>query len=257
MGVFLNRYLELLTEASKPKKKTDEDPDAEKETRDAEAADAEDTEEGTDNQDDNPEGGDEETDQADDSEPGDEAEAEDEGNNEDEGEAEEGSEESGNEGEDASENEDDFSLDPEGGEDTDNDPPPDGLTDPDDDGSGDTTTDDENAEVNVQVNVLNLSKLDRLLLKRRCLSDYYDLRTSINTFRNIIDKNEASIDPDVREIAVRDLNQLYTRVSEYLMYKFSTTNYEENLQNYLLFMRSINDIVKTVDQNGQKGGKKS
>lgn len=256
MSVILNRYLQMLTEASKKdtKKKDASDDPADDETTPAEQNAEEDA------TDDNPEGGEEETNTDDDAESGDETETEDEGGEENEGETEDNNEESGTEGEDAEGegNEDDFSLDPDGGEgEDDNSPPPDGLTDPDDDGSNDDTSQDEGEETNVQTNVLNLSKLDRLLMKRRCLSDFYDLRTSINTFRNIIEKNEASIDPTVRETAVRDLNQLYTTLEDYLMYKFSYTNYEENLQNYLLFMRSMNDIVKTVDQNGQKSGKKS
>lgn len=256
MSVILNRYLQMLTEASKKdtKKKDASDNPADDETTPAEQNAEEDA------ADDNPEGGEEETNTDDDAESGDEAETEDEGGEENEGETEDDNEESGTEGEDAEGegNEDDFSLDPDGGEgEDDNSPPPDGLTDPDDDGSNDDTSQDEGEETNVQTNVLNLSKLDRLLMKRRCLSDFYDLRTSINTFRNVIEKNEASIDPTVRETAVRDLNQLYTTLEDYLMYKFSYTNYEENLQNYLLFMRSMNDIVKTVDQNGQKSGKKS
>lgn len=144
---------------------------------------------------------------------------------------------------------DDFSLDSDTPDDsTDNDPPPDGLVDPDDDGS--TDEEDPDAETNVHVNILSLSKLDRTLAKRRCLNDYYDLRTSIDTVRNIIDRNEAVVEPETRARAVEQLNKLYTTVSEYLMYKFAYSNYEDALQHYLLFMRAINDIVQNVKENG-------
>lgn len=250
MSMFLNRYLELLSEASKDdtkKKKTGDDPDAESEPAENEA---EETSTEGENEADDPESGTEEANETDDPESGDEAETEEEGDQEDSSTEEEGNDESGEDGENAGE--DDFSLDPDGGEEEDNSPPPDGLTDPDDDGSGDdpSSGDDPNAETNIQTNVLNLSKLDRLLMKRKCLADFYDLRTTVNTFRNIIEKNEASIEPTVREIAVRDLNKLYTSIEDYLMYKFAYINYEENLQNYFIFMQSMNAIVKNVDQNG-------
>lgn len=239
----------------------EDDPDAanEPDTQAEEDTDTDTTDEGDETTDDNTdtEGTDEETGENDDTEQGteDEGEETDEQNNEEENTDTEG------EGEN---NEDDFSLeDPTGegeGEGGDDGPPPDGLTDPDDDGSSDDTTsgeEDPDAETNVHTNVLQLSKLDRLMAKRKCLNDFYDLRTSIDTFRVVIEKNEAILNPDVRDIAVRDLNKLYTTVGEYLTYRFGFTNYEENLQNYFLFLRSMNEIIRNVNEKGLEKTKSS
>ena len=237
----------------------EDDPDAanEPDTQAEEDADTDTTDEGDENTDDNTdtEGTDEETGENDDTEQGteDEGEETDEQNNEEENTDTEG------EGEN---NEDDFSLeDPTGeGEGEGDGPPPDGLTDPDDDGSSDDTIsgeEDPNAETNVHTNVLQLSKLDRLMAKRKCLNDFYDLRTSIDTFRVVIEKNEAILNPDVRDIAVRDLNKLYTTVGEYLTYRFGFTNYEENLQNYFLFLRAMNEIIRNVNEKGLEKTKSS
>lgn len=239
----------------------EDDPDAanEPDTQAEEDTDTDTTDEGDETTDDNTdtEGTDEETGENDDTEQGteDEGEETDEQNNEEENTDTEG------EGEN---NEDDFSLeDPTGegeGEGGDDGPPPDGLTDPDDDGSSDDTMsgeEDPDAETNVHTNVLQLSKLDRLMAKRKCLNDFYDLRTSIDTFRVVIEKNEAILNPDVRDIAVRDLNKLYTTVGEYLTYRFGFTNYEENLQNYFLFLRSMNEIIRNVNEKGLEKTKSS
>ena len=121
--------------------------------------------------------------------------------------------------------------------------------DPDDDGSNDTEGDDT-TETNVQVNVLNISKLDRALAKRRCLHDFYDLRTSIDVFQKLIERNETVIDPDVREQSITELNRLFTSLNEYLTYRFSYTNYEDNLQNYFIFVKSLNGIIKNVQESG-------
>lgn len=218
----------------------------------------EDTDEGTDNQDESDaEGTDKETGEDNDTEQG----TEDEGENQDEQDDSEENQDDEGEGEndEGEGSEDDFSLggeeEGEGGDD--NEPPPDGLTDPDDDGSGDDSSTEDEGETNIHTNVLQLSKLDRLLAKRRCLNDFYDLRTSIDTFRAVIDKNEAIINPEVRDVAVRDLNKLYTVVGDYLQYRFGYTNYEENLQNYFIFIRELNAIVKNVNENGMKKSNKT
>lgn len=213
-------------------------------------------EEGEDNQDgDDTEGTEEETGEDNDTEQGneDETENEDEQNNEEET----GDDETEGEDNEGEGDEDDFSMNPDEEEGEDNEPPPDGLTDPDDDGSNDDASSEDEGETNIHTNVLNLSKLDRLLAKRKCLSDFYDLRTSVDTFRSVIENNEAVIDPDVRQAAVRDLNKLYTSIGEYLMYRFGYTNYEENLQNYFIFIRSMNDIVKVVGEKGMKNPNKT
>ena len=269
MSNFLNMYLQSLLEAPGDNRRTSnqrnrrsgdnpDDPDAQENQTDTQNTEEDTGEEGTDQEDaTSDEGSEEETGTDDDAEQGNEDETENQNDENNEGEEQDNENEGeDNEGEGGND-EDDFSLDPAGdeGEGDDNDPPPDGLTDPDDDGSNDNT-EDKDAETNVHVNVLNLSKIDRVLAKRRCLSDFYDLRTSIDTFRNIIENNEATIEPTVRDMAVRDLNKLYSTLEDYLMYKFSYTNYEENLQNYFIFMRNMNDIVKIVNKKGLNGKKK-
>lgn len=225
----MNIYLQALLEAAKDKEKEAEDTtdNAEEETDDA-----------------NLDG------DNDDSAAEDENSTEDENPEEDENNEEDSSEE--DKSEESESSEDDFSLDSDNTED--DDPIPDGLTDPDDDGSGDM--EDDNVEKNVHINILQLSKLDRTLAKRKCFSDFQELRTTITTFRNIISTNEATIDPDIREIAYSRLDKLYTQVTDYLTFKFSFINYEENLQNYLLFMKSMDSIVHFV-QGDEESSKKS
>ena len=142
---------------------------------------------------------------------------------------------------------DDFSLD-DAGEDDEN---PDGLVDPDDDGSGDDMG-DEDAEVNVHTNILQLSKLDRTLAKRKCFYDYQDLRSSITSFRNVIEDHEAQIDPTVRDYTLSELDSLYSNLTDYLTYKFSYINYEENLQNYMVFMAKLNKLINYVRSGGKE-----
>ena len=158
---------------------------------------------------------------------------------------------SSEEGTDADPETDDFSLDSgdatDGADDTDN---PDGLPSPDDDGSGDDMT-DEQAEKNVHVNILQLSKLDRALAKRRCFSDYQELRTSITSTKAMITNNEASIDPIIRDYATKKLDRLFAMTTDYLSYKFVYINYEENLQNYLLFAKALNDILQYIRTDGK------
>lgn len=156
--------------------------------------------------------------------------------------------------------EDDFSLDPDGGEEDDG-PPPDGLVDPDDDGEADIGSDDK--EVNIQTNILQLSKIDRLMAKRKLFADFKELRINITTYRNLLTDNEANVDPDVRELSYDKLDRLYTIITDYLTFKFSYINYEENLQTYLLFAKTLEDIIaiardddktKEVKKNKDKPG---
>lgn len=162
-----------------------------------------------------------------------------------------------NKGEDEPDDElgDDFDLDPDGGEEDSGEEPPDGLTSPDDDGSGDTSSDE--VETNIQTNILNLSKLDRTIAKRRLFTNFQDLRTQINTLRNIISNNEENIEVEIREKIYEDIDRAYSSVTDYMTYKFSFINYEENLQAYLLFSKMVQDIINYTSTNATKSGKKS
>lgn len=162
-----------------------------------------------------------------------------------------------NKGEDESDDElgDDFDLDPDGGEEDSGEEPPDGLTSPDDDGSGDVSSDE--VETNIQTNILNLSKLDRTIAKRRLFTNFQDLRTQINTLRNIIANNEENIEVEIREKIYEDIDCAYSSVTDYMTYKFSFINYEENLQAYLLFSKMVQDIINYTSTNATKSGKKS
>lgn len=139
---------------------------------------------------------------------------------------------------------DDFNMDPDGGSEDPGDNP-DGLPDPDDDGMDDT----DGVEQNIHLNILELSKLDRLMAKRKIYNDYKDLRASITSAKNLIDQNEAVIDADVRDYVVNKLDYLLSVVTDHLTYKFSFTNYEENLQAYLIFTKQLNDLLNFTRDN--------
>ena len=139
---------------------------------------------------------------------------------------------------------DDFNMDPDGGSE-DSGANPDGLPDPDDDGMDDT----DGVEQNIHLNILELSKLDRLMAKRKIYNDYKDLRASITSAKNLIDQNEAVIDADVRDYVVNKLDYLLSVVTDHLTYKFSFTNYEENLQAYLIFTKQLNDLLNFTRDN--------
>lgn len=147
---------------------------------------------------------------------------------------------------------DDFSLDPngdegpDGGEGEGNESNPDGLPSADDDGSADPDGDSDDAETNLHVNILKLSKLDRATAKETIYHHYMDLLSSIDTLLNIIDTNETVIEPETREKATGDLNRLRSQLRKFIKYKFTIINYEDALSSYMLFIRSINDIVKMI-----------
>lgn len=146
---------------------------------------------------------------------------------------------------------DDFNMDPDGSDDSegeDSGENPDGLPDPDDDGSDDT----DGAEQNIHTNILELSKLDRQMAKRKIFNDMKDLRSSVVAAKNMIDKNESVIDAAVREYVMGKLDYLYSVITDYLTYKFSFTNYEENMQNHLIFAKELNDLLNftKTNQNG-------
>ena len=176
-------------------------------------------------------------------------------NEEDAGQEEQNNEEDETGNDPTEQNEDDFSLDPEGGEEDDG-PPPDGLVDPDDDGEADLGSDDK--EVNIQTNILQLSKIDRLMAKRKLFADFKELRINITTYRNLLTDNEANVDPDIRELSYDKLDRLYTIITDYLTFKFSYINYEENLQTYLLFVKTLEDIIAIArDEDKTKEIKKN
>ena len=146
---------------------------------------------------------------------------------------------------------DDFNMDPDGSDDSegeDSGENPDGLPDPDDDGTDDT----DGAEQNIHTNILELSKLDRQMAKRKIFNDMKDLRSSVVAAKNMIDKNESVIDAAVREYIMGKLDYLYSVITDYLTYKFSFTNYEENMQNHLIFAKELNDLLNftKTNQNG-------
>ena len=150
--------------------------------------------------------------------------------------------------------EDAFSFDND--EEEDDGPNPDDLPDPDD--AGDDPADDAE-EKNVQTNILNLSSLDRNLVKRRLFNNFKDLRTSIDSFRATIDDREEALEPEIRNATITKLGDLYEKLTEYLMYKFSYINYEENLENFLLYTKKFNEIIQVVigdDKHDNKSTKK-
>ena len=158
-----------------------------------------------------------------------------------------------NNSDDDSPSDDDFSMDSDDpSSDDDGGENPDGLASPDATGDDESTQD---AETNVHVNILNLSKLDRTISLKRLLNDYTATRTSINTFLNIIDKNETVIDATLRESLINDLNSLLQNLNDYIGIKFSYINYEENLQNYIIFSKKLEDIVQRLQSAMQHNDK--
>ena len=169
----------------------------------------------------------------------------DESNKDDESNSDEKNDESDQNKDDANDSaDDDFNMDPDGGSD-DSGENPDGLPDPDDDGMDDT----DGVEQNVHINILELSKLDRLMAKRKLYNDYKDLRASVTSAKNLIDQNEAVVDASVRDYVNNKLDYLLSVVTDYLTYKFSYSNYEENLQAYLIFTKQLNDLLNFTKEN--------
>lgn len=145
--------------------------------------------------------------------------------------------------------EDDFNLDDDTPSEDDNDPNPDGLPNPDDMGDDDINEDND-VETNVHTNILDLSKLDRALAKRKCYQDFMDLRATIAGMLNIIDRNETVIEPETRDDTIMELNKLNASVEEYIKYRFSIVNYEDALQHYFIFVKSMNSIINTLKEAG-------
>lgn len=227
----LNNYqLMALLEATKDKETGMEDPFADDNATDVTEPEAEDTNTPEDSNDEAPKDDDQNTDES---------------NKDDENNQEEKKDDSEQNKDDTNDSgDDDFNMDPDGGsEDSGNNP--DGLPDPDDDGMDDT----DGVEQNIHLNILELSKLDRLMAKRKIYNDYKDLRASITSAKNLIDQNEAVIDADVRDYVINKLDYLLSVVTDHLTYKFSFTNYEENLQAYLIFTKQLNDLLNFTKDN--------
>lgn len=227
----LNNYqLMALLEATKDKETGMEDPFADDNATDVTEPEAEDTDTPEDSNDEAPKDDDQNTDES---------------NKDDENNQEEKKDDSEQNKDDTNDSgDDDFNMDPDGGSEDSGDNP-DGLPDPDDDGMDDT----DGVEQNIHLNILELSKLDRLMAKRKIYNDYKDLRASITSAKNLIDQNEAVIDADVRDYVINKLDYLLSVVTDHLTYKFSFTNYEENLQAYLIFTKQLNDLLNFTKDN--------
>ena len=227
----LNNYqLMALLEATKDKETGMEDPFADDAATDVTEPEAGDTDTPEDNNDEAPKDDDQNTDDS---------------NKDDKNKQEEKKDDSEQNKDDTNDSgDDDFNMDPDGGSEDSGDNP-DGLPDPDDDGMDDT----DGVEQNIHLNILELSKLDRLMAKRKIYNDYKDLRASITSAKNLIDQNEAVIDADVRDYVVNKLDYLLSVVTDHLTYKFSFTNYEENLQAYLIFTKQLNDLLNFTRDN--------
>ena len=234
----LNNYqLMALLEATKDKETGMEDPFADDAATDVTEPEAGDTDTPEDNNDEAPKDDDQNTDDS---------------NKDDKSKQEEKKDDTEPNKDDTNDSgDDDFNMDPDGGSEDSGDNP-DGLPDPDDDGMDDT----DGVEQNIHLNILELSKLDRLMAKRKIYNDYKDLRASITSAKNLIDQNEAVIDADVRDYVVNKLDYLLSVVTDHLTYKFSFTNYEENLQAYLIFTKQLNDLLNFTRDN-KDGFKKS
>lgn len=227
----LNNYqLMALLEATKDKETGMEDPFADDNATDVTKPEAEDTNTPEDSNDEAPKDDDQNTDES----------SKDDENNQEE--KKDDSEQNKDDTNDSGD--DDFNMDPDGGSEDSGDNP-DGLPDPDDDGMDDT----DGVEQNIHLNILELSKLDRLMAKRKIYNDYKDLRASITSAKNLIDQNEAVIDADVRDYVINKLDYLLSVVTDHLTYKFSFTNYEENLQAYLIFTKQLNDLLNFTKEN--------
>ena len=227
----LNNYqLMALLEATKDKDTGMEDPFADDAATDVTEPEAGDTDTPEDNNDEAPKDDDQNTDDS---------------NKDDKNKQEEKKDDSEQNKDDTNDSgDDDFNMDPDGGSEDSGDNP-DGLPDPDDDGMDDT----DGVEQHIHLNILELSKLDRLMAKRKIYNDYKDLRASITSAKNLIDQNEAVIDADVRDYVVNKLDYLLSVVTDHLTYKFSFTNYEENLQAYLIFTKQLNDLLNFTRDN--------
>ncbi|MCM1295228.1 MAG: hypothetical protein NC311_06775 [Muribaculaceae bacterium] len=148
----------------------------------------------------------------------------------------------------------DFSMD---GDDAEEDlgPAPDGLPEADDDGSADTEEEDPDGETNIQTNIVQLSKLDRALAKKTIGENLVSLRSTIAATLGVIDRNEAVLDPDVRELSIDKLNNLHGELESFILHRFPILNYEDSLTQYLIFTKKVNDAINYVKTDGIKNRK--
>ena len=200
----LNNYqLMALLEAAKDKETGMEDPFADDAATDVTEPEAGDTDTPEDNNDEAPKDDDQNTDDS---------------NKDDKSKQEEKKDDTEPNKDDTNDSgDDDFNMDPDGGSEDSGDNP-DGLPDPDDDGMDDT----DGVEQNIHLNILELSKLDRLMAKRKIYNDYKDLRASITSAKNLIDQNEAVIDADVRDYVVNKLCRPVIKCECKAAFKFRT-----------------------------------
>lgn len=150
----------------------------------------------------------------------------------------------------------DFSMDgddPMGEGEEDLGPAPDGLPEADAEEVDDT---DLEGETNIQTNIMKLSKLDRALAKKTVGENLASLRSTINAAIGVIDRNEAVIEPEIRESTTTRLNNLLGELESFILHRFPILNYEDSLTQYLVFTKKVNDIVEYVRMGGTKGRKK-
>lgn len=149
----------------------------------------------------------------------------------------------------------DGSGDGDGEEDLSN--PPDGLASPDDEGDpNDTGSGDDADEQNIQLNILSLSNLDRLTLNQKCFNNFKDLRVKINRAQNLVDDNEQLLESEFRDEVVENLGELYVAVNSYMTIKFSFNNYEENAKTFNIFASQLDEILKSIKNQGNSKDKK-
>lgn len=120
---------------------------------------------------------------------------------------------------------------------------PDGLPGPDATGDPNLGSFSGEDDKNLQVKIIQATKLERSMLKRQIFDRFRSLYNKIDIFRANIDNNQTVIDPKIREGAYTALQQLSDKLNTYIDYKFSPNNYEENLKNYLVFARKLSEII--------------
>ena len=133
---------------------------------------------------------------------------------------------------------------------------PDGLPGPDATGDpnlGSFTGEDEK---NLQVKIIQASKLERSLLKRKIFDRFRDLHNKVDVFQSNVDNNQTVIDPKVREKTYTQLQRFSDEIEKYLEYKFTPNNYEENLKNYLVFSKKFIEIVDFAKSGASQDEKK-
>lgn len=133
---------------------------------------------------------------------------------------------------------------------------PDGLPGPDATGDpnlGSFTGEDEK---NLQVKIIQASKLERSLLKRKIFDRFRDLHNKVEVFQSNVDNNQTVIDPKVREETYTQLQRFSDEIEKYLEYKFTPNNYEENLKNYLVFSKKFIEIVDFAKSGASQDEKK-